>query len=177
MHWSQFRGSLLKSAQNLGIRIISIIWINSVIKLISYLKQCHLYKLVHGLSILPNSPLTTSSSHSYPTCSNHNILYMCPPPTQMLIITPFFVMPYVPGTHYLTLLRRYLTLIYLKRLYLVIVVFVLYCFLLLGTYSVFRHKLLYTKKSSLSVDISRSHSLRLGKTKSTVVFDCPLFSR
>ena len=33
MHWSQFRGSLLKSAQNLGIRIISIVWLNSVFKL------------------------------------------------------------------------------------------------------------------------------------------------
>ena len=39
----------------------------------SCLKQCHLYKLVHGLSIFPNSPVTTSSSHSYPTCSNHNL--------------------------------------------------------------------------------------------------------
>ena len=47
-------------------------------------------------------------------------LYMCPPATQMLIITPFFVMPYVPGTHYLTLLHHYLALIYLKRLCLII---------------------------------------------------------
>ena len=38
-----------------------------------YLKQRHLYKLVHGLSIFPNSPVTTSSSHSYPTRSNHNL--------------------------------------------------------------------------------------------------------
>ena len=38
----------------------------------------------------------------------------------MLIITPLFVMPYVPGTHYLTLLRHYLALIYLKRLCLII---------------------------------------------------------
>ena len=45
---------------------------------------------------------------------------MCPPATQMLIITPFFVMPYVPGTHYLTLLHHYLALIYLKRLCLII---------------------------------------------------------
>ena len=36
--------------------------------------QCHLYKLVHDLSIkFPNSPITTSSSDSYPTCSNHNL--------------------------------------------------------------------------------------------------------
>ena len=27
-------------------------------------------------------------------------LYMYLPPTQMLIITPFYVKPYVPGTHY-----------------------------------------------------------------------------
>ena len=59
---------------------------------------------------------TTSSSLSYSTNSNHNLLYMYPPPTQMLIITPFFVMPYVPGTHYLTLLCHYLVL---KGLYLI----------------------------------------------------------
>ena len=41
---------------------------------------------------------------------------MYPPPTQMLIITPFFVMPYVPGTHYYTLLCHYLAL---KGLYLI----------------------------------------------------------
>ena len=30
----------------------------------SYLKQCHLYRLLHGLSIFPNSPITTSSISS-----------------------------------------------------------------------------------------------------------------
>ena len=44
-------------------------------------------------------------------------LYMCPPPTQMPIITPFFVIPYVrTWTHYLTLLCHYLAL---KGLYLI----------------------------------------------------------
>ena len=97
-----------------------------------YLKQCHLYKLVHGLSIFPNSPVTTSSSHSYPTRSNHNLSLHVPSCHTNAYYYSFFVMPYVPGTHYLTLLRRYLTLIYLKRLYLVIVVFVLYCFFTSG---------------------------------------------
>ena len=44
-------------------------------------------------------------------------LYMCPPPTQMLIIIPFYVKPYVPGTHSLSLLCHYLAL---KGLYLII---------------------------------------------------------
>ena len=34
-------------------------------------------------------------------------LYMYPPPTQMLTMTHFFVMPYVLGTHYLTLVCHY----------------------------------------------------------------------
>ena len=52
----------------------------------SYLKQCHLYKLVHGLPIFPNSPITTSSSHSYPTRSIHHLFYMYPPPLICYII-------------------------------------------------------------------------------------------
>ena len=45
----------------------------------SYLKQCHLYKLVHtAWSVhFSYSPITTSSSHSYPTCSNHNLYPAC----------------------------------------------------------------------------------------------------
>ena len=62
-------------------------------------------------------------------------LYMYRPPTQML---PFqFVMPYVPGTHYLTLLHHYLALMYLKRLCLIIYSYCCACtvlFLLLETY-------------------------------------------
>ena len=87
-------------------------------------------------------------------------LYICPPATQMLIITPFFVMPYVPGTHYLTLLHHYLALIYLKRLCLIIYSYCCACtvlFLLrvhtristivaIYVSHVFWHKLLYTKK-------------------------------
>ena len=125
-----------------------------------YLKQCHLYKLVHGLSVFPNSPVTTSSSHSYPLVLIVIFLYMCPPATQMLIITPFFVMPYIPGTHYLTLLHHYLALIYLKRLCLIIYSYCCACTVLFYFWvhnristivaiyvsHVFWHKLLYTKK-------------------------------
>ena len=70
----------------------------------SYLKLCHLYKLVHGLSIFPNSPITTSSH------SNHNpSLHV--PSSHTNDITPSFVMPYIPGTHYLTMLCHYLAFI------------------------------------------------------------------
>ena len=128
----------------------------------SYLKQCHLYKLVHGLSIFPNSPVTTSSSHSYPTRSNHNLSLHVPSCHTNAYYYSFFVMPYVPGTHYLTLLRHYLALIYLKRLCLIIysyccacTVHVLFYFWVHTRIStivaiyvshVFWHKLLYTKK-------------------------------
>ena len=69
----------------------------------SFLKQCHLYKLVHGLSIFPNSPITTSSSHSYPTHSNHNLSPHVPSCHTNAYYYSFFVMPYIPGTHYLIL--------------------------------------------------------------------------
>ena len=64
----------------------------------SYLKQCHLYKLVYGLSIFPNSPITTSSSHSYPTRSNHNLslhVPSCHTNADHCSLVPFLVMPYV----------------------------------------------------------------------------------
>ena len=84
---------------------------------------------------------------------------MYPPATQMLITTPFFVMPYVPGTHYRTLLHHYLALIYLKRLYLIIYSYCCACTVLFYFWvhtristivaiyvsHVFWHKLLYTK--------------------------------
>ena len=61
--------------------------------------------------IIPLPPLSLT-----PLTLTILFLYMCPPPTQMLITTPLFVMPYVPGTHYLTLLCHYLAL---KGLYLI----------------------------------------------------------
>ena len=108
-----------KSAQNPGLQIISIVWINFVLHLQtlnmkSY--QCHLYKLVHDLSIkFPNSPITTSSSDSYPTCSNHNPSLHVPSSHTNAYFILFFVISYVPATHYLTLLCHYRALIYLKR--------------------------------------------------------------
>ena len=79
----------------------------------SYLKQCHLYKLIHGLSIFPNSPITTFSSSLPLTII---FLYMYPPPTQMLIITLFCDAIRTWKSLYLTLLCHYLALIYLKRI-------------------------------------------------------------
>ena len=70
----------------------------------SYIKQCHLYKLVHGLPFFLTLLLaTTSFSHSYPTCSSHNLSLHVgyPPPTQRVIfcdaictwnLLPYFVM-------------------------------------------------------------------------------------
>ena len=37
------------------------------------IKQCYLFKLLHGLSILPNSAIITFTFHSYHTHSNHNL--------------------------------------------------------------------------------------------------------
>ena len=125
-----------------------------------YLKLCHLYKLVHSLSIFPNSPVTTSSSHSYPTRSNHNLSLHVPSCHTNAYYYSFFVMPYVPGTHYLTLLHHYLALIYLKRLCLIIYSYCCACTVLFYFWvhtristivaiyvsHVFWHKLLYTKK-------------------------------
>ena len=42
-------------------------------------------------------------------------------------------MPYVPGTHYLTLLRHHLALIYLKRLYVIIYSYCCACTMLFFT--------------------------------------------
>ena len=38
-----------------------------------YIKQCHLYKLLHGLSIFPNCPITSSHSQPYHTRFKHNL--------------------------------------------------------------------------------------------------------
>ena len=112
MHWGQFRGLLQKY---LGIPTISIVWISSIFDC-QYEKLCHLYKLVHGLSILPNSCNTTSSSLSYHTHSNHILSLHVPSSHTNAYYYSFFVMPYVPGTYYLTLLCHYLAL---KGLYLI----------------------------------------------------------
>ncbi len=39
----------------------------------TYLKQCHLFKLVHGLSIFPNCPISFSHSSHSSTRSNHSL--------------------------------------------------------------------------------------------------------
>ena len=122
MHWGQFRGLLQKY---LEIQTISIVWISSIFALrldklhlctvsmrscvtyINWFMVCPFFlTLVIPLPPLSLTPLTLTIL----------FLYIYPPPTQMIIITPFFVMPYVPGTHYLTLLRHYLAL---KGLYLI----------------------------------------------------------
>ena len=38
-----------------------------------YIKLCHLYKLLHGLSIFPNCPITSSHSQPYHTRFKHNL--------------------------------------------------------------------------------------------------------
>ena len=70
--------------------------------------------------ILPHPPLTLITlavTISFSTCT---LL-----PHKCLLLLLFFVMLYVPGTHYFTLLCHYLALTYVKTL--IVVVLVLYC--------------------------------------------------
>ena len=102
MHWSHFRGFGLKS---LGIQIITTVWINSVsireavtLSSVTYTSWFMVGPFFITL-LLPLPPLTLIT-----LAVNIIFLYLHPSPTQMFIITPFYVMPYVPGTHYLTVM-------------------------------------------------------------------------
>ena len=44
----------------------------------SLFKQCHLFKLVHGLSNFPNSPITLAAPPHYNIRSNHNLFLNIP---------------------------------------------------------------------------------------------------
>ena len=44
----------------------------------AYLKQCHLYKIVHGLSVFPNCPIALSHSSNHNTRSIHSLTLEVP---------------------------------------------------------------------------------------------------
>ena len=56
----------------------------------SVLKLCHLFKLVHGLSIFPNSPIVFAVPSSYSIRSNHNLLLNVPFSYSNSYYHPFF---------------------------------------------------------------------------------------
>ena len=78
MRWSQFRGSLLKSvytkcwSMHYQVRLDRL-HLDTLRGRRLYIKQCHLYKLLHGLSIFPNCPITSSHSQPYHTRFKHNL--------------------------------------------------------------------------------------------------------
>ena len=95
-HWRLFRSLPQKSLAMLSGSLGDPSF--STLRNRTYLKQCHLYKIVHCLSILPNSPFTFSHSSYFCTHSNHSLSdCMSHSLTLMLIFYSFFVMPQVPG--------------------------------------------------------------------------------
>jgi len=77
--WSQSRGSLAtkictKTWNALHYQDhLETLYLDTLHKRRAYLKQCHLYKLVHGLSVFPSSQITFSHPSHYHTHFNHSL--------------------------------------------------------------------------------------------------------